>query len=186
MQRIPALLFALAAAAVFLNASSSSACDIAPPRELAWDGAEKIPGWVVYRFTQQAPVSGHALYARIEQPALPPSRQQGRYIEERVRAATASLYKRNPTAIKVEFLKDKAFQFHRPGDYTASGKVFVVIVGFGPDSVRASGYLRQNARAKNLSMIFAVTHADDARQALPIMEQFASHPGNECTAGDSP
>ncbi len=184
--RHAACFLTFATAAILAQTPPASACDVAPPRELAWDSSEKIPGWVVYRFTSQAPISGHTLYARIEQSSVPTGRSLGRFIETRIRSAVAKLYKRNPTAIKVEFLQDKTFQFRKPGDYAAKGKVFVAIVGFGPDSVRASGYLRQNERAKSVTMVFAVTHADDAQRALPFMEQFASHPGNECTAGDGP
>lgn len=157
MLRQAAFSLTFASAAVLAQTSAASACDVAPLRELAWDGSEKIPGWALWRFTSQAPVSGHTLYSRIEQASVPAGRATGSFIETRVRSAVAKFYKRDPTAIKLDFLQDKAFQLRKPGDYSAKGKVFVAIMGFGPDFVRASEYLRQNERAKNLTMVFALT-----------------------------
>lgn len=164
-------------------AVSAQACDIAPPPQAAWDGSEKIPGWTVYKFQPAAPVSGHLLFARIPGETMPDKRRAGRFIESRVRSATSGLFHQRITAAKVEMVEDKTLQYRNAG---TKAFAFVVIVGFGPDSVRASGYLRENTRARSLSLQFAVTHPDDVNAAFPLVEQFASHPGHECGPGDGP
>ena len=169
-----------------LTASPALACDIAVPRALARDPSETIPGWMVYAFTPAAPVSGHVLHRRIEQTKPPQRRALARLIERQVRASIGRLYRRSVTAVKIELLEGKILSRRRPADYAAKANAFVLILGFGPDSVRASGYLRENARAGNLSILFAITHPDDVNKVFPIVEQFASHPGHDCAAGDSP
>lgn len=179
--RMAATAFAVIAIAAL--AIPAYACDIAAPWEIRRDTSERIAGWNVYKFQPEAPAAGHVLFRKLARNTLPARRGLGRFIEQNIRPATSALYQRRVTAAKVEFLKEKTYQ---SGNNSAEGYVFVAIFAFGPDSVRASGYLRHNAQAGDLSLMFAVTHPDEVRAALPVVERFASHPGHECQASAAP
>ncbi|MCC2095996.1 MAG: hypothetical protein KDJ29_03850 [Hyphomicrobiales bacterium] len=174
--------FALAGLALVQAGAQVSACDIALPRGLKPDASESIPGWMVYRFTSAAPVAGHMLYSRVKQPKLPDRRAAGQLINARVRSTAAALFNRRVSAQKLELLEVKTFA-PGPNGQSATGYAFVVILAFGTTSVRASGYLRGNVKAGDLSLAFSVTHPDEVHKALPIVEQFAAQPGHECNAG---
>ncbi len=76
----------LASAALCIAISAGSpalACDLVPPPQVANDFKEKVPGWLVWKFTQQAGFQGHMLTGHFARSAFPGAAQERRFSRKR-------------------------------------------------------------------------------------------------------
>ena len=172
------------AAALCLWAAPALACDMVPPPEVTNDFREKVPGWMVWKFTPQARAEGHMLTGHFKRRTFPPAGQEKAFIEGEVGKAVTALYRSQPSAVG---LQGASAPVPRESmRFRTEARAFTLSLDFAGTRLTAPGYMRINKNRKDIALIVAIVDPSQAARAAQIARQTMEHPGFDCTAGDSP
>lgn len=173
--------------AVFLSltlAIPAWACDMVPGPQVQFSSGEKVPGWVVWKFTPQSGVEGYMLTGHIRQRGFPPAAREKAFLEDRIGQAATGLFKRKPDSAALDgpsmALPEEAARFK------TNARRFSLKLAFAGQDVSAPGYMRINPRRKDIALIVAFTNPGDAAAAAAVARNTTEHPGFDCTDGDGP
>lgn len=173
------------ATAIAVSATSPAlACDMVPGSEVQSVFSEKVPGWMVWKFTPLAKADGHMITGNFKRQSFPQASQEKAFLETEIGKAAAALYKTRPTRVTLDGpstpLPPEALRSR------TSGRAFTLTLDFGGQSLAAPGVMRINPARKDISLIVAFADPAKAATATQIAQRTAAHPGFDCTAGDGP
>ena len=162
----------------------AKACDMVPGNEVSVDIKEKVPGWMVWKFTPQAQAAGNMLTGHFKRRGFPTAAQEKAFLEGEIGKAAAALYKSTPTAVRLETpsapVQQEAMRFK------TDARVFSLTLDFGGTQISAPGYMRLNKSRKDIALIVAFAEPAHAGRANAIARSTMEHPGFDCGPGDGP
>jgi hypothetical protein len=174
-------------AALFLAVSAIApalACDMVPPPQVTNDFKEKIPGWLVWKFTPQAGFGGHMLTGHFNRRTFPSAAQEKAYLEKEIGRAAGALFNARPSRVALDGPSSPVAQEIQR--FRTQARAFALTLDFKGHAVAAPGYMRINPNRKDIALIVAFVDPAYRAAANAIARNTMEHPGFDCTPGDSP